>query len=87
MMRFFAHLQEASDPLLLIYVSHYNPNYHTSSIRTWLEIECLTYDLRRFYDPVFPKREMLGNFCTVNPDNYTEAKLNYLKLMRKYFGI
>jgi hypothetical protein len=32
------------------------------------------------------KLELLGNFCTVNPDNYTEAKFNHLKLMRKYFG-
>jgi hypothetical protein len=39
-----------------------------------------------FCDLVFLKRETLGKFCTANPDNYTEAKLNHLKLMRKYFG-
>jgi hypothetical protein len=32
------------------------------------------------------KLEILGKFCTANPDNYTEESFNHLKLIRKYFG-
>ena len=28
---------------------------------------------------VFPKKDMLGKFCTVNPDDRAEHEFNYLK--------